>query len=54
MVRRLEGTLALSDCIGLDSVKMVPVLPAVVLEASHELLFQLVLSMASDLGMKTK
>ena len=54
MVRRLEGSLALSGGIGLDGVKMVPVLPAVVLEARHELSFWLVLSIASDPSIKMK
>ena len=54
MVRRLEGSLALSSSIGLDGVKMVPVSPAVVLEARHELSFRLVLSIASDLSIKIK
>ena len=54
MVRRLEGSLALSSGIGLDGVKMVPVLPAIVLKARHELLFSLVLLIALDLSMKIK
>ena len=41
MVRRLEGSLALSGDIGLDGVKMVPVLPVVVLEARHKFCFGL-------------
>ena len=54
MVRRLEGSLALGSSIGLDGVKMVPISPAIVLEARHELSFSLVLLIASYLSTKTK